>query len=90
MAFMTDERSAARVAGKTRYFTGMPCRQGHVCQRYTNDGGCVECKALRQRYKKSASERASISKPRADARPERKASPNHIAGVTLAQLMARR
>lgn len=28
-----------------RYFTGKPCRNGHIAERYTNDGRCVECKA---------------------------------------------
>lgn len=29
------------------YFTGKPCKYGHVCQRYA-EGGCVECKRIRE------------------------------------------
>lgn len=36
-------RSEARVAGLTRFFTGKPCPQGHVCQRMVTNYDCVEC-----------------------------------------------
>lgn len=38
-------RDDAYRAGKTRYFTGKPCKNGHLAQRYTSTGGCVECLA---------------------------------------------
>jgi hypothetical protein len=41
-------RAEAKSFGLTRYFTGKPCKHGHVCERYTSDGICVECKAQRQ------------------------------------------
>lgn len=37
------ERRDAYTAGLTRYYTGIPCRQGHLAQRYVSTGGCVEC-----------------------------------------------
>lgn len=36
-------RKNALLAGKLRYYTGMMCRNGHDCQRYTSNGACVEC-----------------------------------------------
>jgi 5-methylcytosine-specific restriction endonuclease McrA len=38
-------KADARAAGLKRYFTGKPCRRGHVCERYLT-GHCVECQAL--------------------------------------------
>ncbi len=29
--------------GLTRYFTGKPCKQGHICERYISSKGCIEC-----------------------------------------------
>ena len=26
-----------------RYFTGVPCRAGHISERYTKTSGCIEC-----------------------------------------------
>jgi 5-methylcytosine-specific restriction endonuclease McrA len=40
-------RSRAKAAGETWYFTGEPCRHGHVCEKLTADGSCRECKRLR-------------------------------------------
>jgi 5-methylcytosine-specific restriction endonuclease McrA len=36
-------RNAALSADLTRYFTGEPCKNGHVAERRTNDKRCVEC-----------------------------------------------
>jgi hypothetical protein len=35
-----------------RYFTGFPCKAGHVCERQTSSGSCVKCGnlACRARY----------------------------------------
>lgn len=34
-----------------RYFTGIPCRNGHVCERIASTNKCVEChKATQRRY----------------------------------------
>ena len=40
-------RADAIATGKTVYFTGKPCRAGHVSQRYTSTGHCLECLRLR-------------------------------------------
>src|SRR6266850_2479318 len=35
-------RGAAKAAGLEFYFTGRPCKHGHVCERRVS-GGCLEC-----------------------------------------------
>lgn len=39
----TTTREAAARAAQRRYFTGVPCPAGHVAERYTLNGYCVEC-----------------------------------------------
>jgi hypothetical protein len=36
-------RAQAKASGLTTYFNGKPCPKGHVAQRKTGSGGCVEC-----------------------------------------------
>lgn len=36
-------RSAAIRENKTTYNTGVPCRKGHLSDRYTSSGFCIEC-----------------------------------------------
>lgn len=36
-------RAEAGSAGLVHYFTGKPCRQGHIAQRYVSSFGCVAC-----------------------------------------------
>ena len=50
---MSDEiptnRREAFVQGSQFFFTGRPCRRGHVTNRYTSSGVCVECNKLNLR-----------------------------------------
>jgi 5-methylcytosine-specific restriction endonuclease McrA len=41
-------RKQAKTLGLGKYFTGKPCPQGHVSERFTSSGGCVVC--VRTRY----------------------------------------
>lgn len=36
-------REDAYRSGQQRFFTGKPCKQGHLAQRYVSTGSCVEC-----------------------------------------------
>ncbi len=36
-------RAEAKQQGLKRYFTGKPCKRGHVCERYVNDCQCYQC-----------------------------------------------
>lgn len=40
---VATSRKHARELGETRYFTGKPCRRGHIAERSTSRGVCVEC-----------------------------------------------
>lgn len=42
-------RKDARAIGAARYFTGKPCKRGHVTQRITTSALCVECNRVIQR-----------------------------------------
>jgi hypothetical protein len=37
----------ARKKGLTEYFTGLPCKRNHVCNRVTSSRACKECQKLR-------------------------------------------
>lgn len=51
-------RKAAKEAGSRHYFTGNACPAGHVAQRTTANGACVECaKASRLRWYRGNIER---------------------------------
>jgi hypothetical protein len=46
---------AARERGLPRYFTGKPCKLGHVAERFSSNGECVVCATLRAaRWRKTA------------------------------------
>jgi hypothetical protein len=38
------ERAKAKSEGAKHYFTGEPCKRGHIAKRFTSDAGCIECK----------------------------------------------
>jgi hypothetical protein len=42
-------RDAAYSAGLARFFTGDVCLHGHLAERYTVSGSCVECHSIRRR-----------------------------------------
>lgn len=46
--FLLISKSEAKSAGLLRYFTGVACRHGHVEERRTSTGDCVECSKIRQ------------------------------------------
>jgi hypothetical protein len=43
-------RNEALLAGKSRYFTGVPCRNGHIAERYVNQGQCIGCISKFKRF----------------------------------------
>lgn len=44
-------RAQAKEDGKKQYFTGYPCKYGHVAARFVNKNTCVECSRLRCKFK---------------------------------------
>jgi hypothetical protein len=47
-----NQRHFAKLSGLRHYSTGKPCKEGHVAQRRTSNGNCVECERIRnnERY----------------------------------------
>lgn len=43
MIFTIIDRYEAVAQGKKRYFTGKPCKRGHLCERRTCSGLCIDC-----------------------------------------------
>lgn len=39
-------REKAKERGLKRYFTGKPCKHGHISERKVSNSGCLECKRL--------------------------------------------
>ncbi|HEY1035521.1 MAG TPA: hypothetical protein VGE09_11130 [Pseudoxanthomonas sp.] len=39
-------RADARAAGLSLYFTGQPCKRGHVASRFVRDAQCRECRSI--------------------------------------------
>lgn len=55
------ERYAATQRGDKAYFTGRPCHRGHVANRVTKTGVCVECNKFRLRqWNEKNKERVSL------------------------------
>lgn len=46
-------RKQAKELGLKRYYTGKECRKGHIAERFTLTGCCLECKKIHnaKRYK---------------------------------------
>ncbi|WGL97371.1 hypothetical protein QE177_09065 [Arsenophonus sp. aPb] len=38
-------RKEAVEFGQTRFYTGKPCKKGHIAERFTSNGVCVTCAA---------------------------------------------
>lgn len=73
-------RKQAKELGLTRYFTGKPCKYGHISERNTGNGTCQECHYTAQKdyfkkHKKKITEKSRIyrrEKYRNDAEYRRK------------------
>lgn len=40
---LPSSRAEAKAVGSSRYFTGLPCKHGHVSPRLTSGGNCIAC-----------------------------------------------
>ena len=68
-------RAIAKEAGHTTYFTGIPCKHGHLAPRSTANGSCNACSAERRR----AAWAADPEKSRAKEREYRASNPEWVA-----------
>jgi hypothetical protein len=75
-------RAAALASGAVRYFSGRPCVQGHLTERYAKDGCCVACKHIRR----AAEEHANPEKTRQRQKASRE---RHKDSIRLRQKAAR-
>lgn len=55
-----SSRSSAKTSQHKRYFTGLPCKHGHISDRLTSNGSCIECTKIRS-TEWAAANRAKIS-----------------------------
>ncbi len=60
-------KAAAVAAGETQYFTGKPCKRGHIAPRSTANSTCMECDRLA--YHAKAEKRIVQMKEWRDANP---------------------
>ena len=59
----------AKALGLKRYFTGEPCKHGHIAERLTNcRGQCVECNRAQDRKRYAANPERSLRKSAGDMR----------------------
>ncbi len=53
------KRAEAKALGLARYLTGLPCKRGHIVERRTGDGSCIDCsKAKSAAWQKENPERS--------------------------------
>lgn len=55
-------RQEAIDRGLVRYFTGSPCKYGHIAERLVSNSGCIECQYERYRARYNASPDAARSR----------------------------
>lgn len=65
--------TAARLAGEKQYFTGVPCKHGHVCMRDVSDRSCYKCKLVKAAHwkKTHAAKHAEINSVWTKENPEK-------------------
>jgi len=68
-------QTSAKEAGKIRFFTGRPCKRGHLVERMVVDGLCIECKKIHtfawrkdNKHKVDAAKKAWIAENRERSR----------------------
>lgn len=55
---LPSSRKEAMAIGSKRYFTGKPCKHGHIAPRYTKGVKCVECQRIgKNKYREDNIER---------------------------------
>lgn len=68
-------RAQARASGLKRYFTGTPCKHGHIAERLVVNGSCYECTRLKH-FKEY---HANIEEERRKKKIRRDSDPNNAA-----------
>jgi len=68
-------RDEARALGLKRFFSGKPCKHGHVAERGVSNPGCMECSRGRRREWRSVNLEKAKERERESARKHRAADP---------------
>lgn len=63
MEMTITKRREAREKGLKYYFTGKPCKHGHMSQRRTSTGRCIECERTPTDAKRAATKRWLAKNP---------------------------
>lgn len=58
---------AARERGEKRYFTGLPCKAGHIAERHVSNNTCFECRKY-QRQANPGAQQKRMQRPEVRAR----------------------
>jgi len=61
-------KAKARAIGVPYYFTGKPCKNGHICKRKTSNSGCHECKKISDAIRRKTSEYKEMMRDMQSAR----------------------
>ncbi|MCK9369771.1 hypothetical protein M0R04_07695 [Candidatus Dojkabacteria bacterium] len=69
-------RKEAKALGLNKYFTGKPCKRGHLSERLTSDGCCVVCKKLRQKSDESLEYQKKYHKEQRENQNKKHRSPD--------------
>lgn len=66
-------RAEAKARGLTRYFTGKPCKNGHIAYRLASNGLCRDCRVQikRRDYAKNSSKYCAAKREWRKANPEK-------------------
>jgi hypothetical protein len=80
-------RAQAQAQGLTRYFTGKPCKNGHLAEKYTSNRLCLGCLADRQaeseaRRKADGRWEAWMKRRDEKVKQRRKSDPDFVAART--------
>lgn len=69
-------RKEAQAQGKKRYFTGKPCKHGHISERWVNPGVCLDCAAeiMKRYYETHREAHATSARKWREEHPERNAA----------------
>lgn len=59
---LPESRDEALKEGELFFFTGLPCRNGHISKRYTTSGGCFQC--LQEKHEADSKARAAFRETR--------------------------
>jgi hypothetical protein len=71
-------RDEAKALGLPRFFTGKPCKRGHVAERGVSSHKCMECERARALAWRAANLEKAREKERERARKHRAADPQRV------------